>query len=87
MVRSSPELLAGTRELGKADDLVACLFPQSAGRGPEEIGPAFAMTAAGVDAFFLLAQPTFTNARPVLQRVRCTASRPGLTGLTYLEKR
>src|SRR5829696_8650330 len=39
-------------------------------RGPEEIDPAFAaMTAARVDAFFPLAEPTFTNRRPVLQRI------------------
>src|SRR5215208_5560609 len=39
-------------------------------RGPEQIDPAFAaMAAAGVDGFFLLAEPTFVNTRPVLQRI------------------
>ena len=34
-------------------------------RGPEEIDPAFAaMAAAGVDAFFLLSDPTFTRRAP-----------------------
>ena len=39
-------------------------------RGLEEIDPAFAaMAAAGVDSFFLLAETTFINALPVLQRI------------------
>jgi len=39
-------------------------------RGPEEIDPAFAaMAAAGVDAFFFLAEPTFIRPLPVLHRI------------------
>ena len=39
-------------------------------RGPEEIDPAFAaMAAAGVDAFFFLAEPTFIRPHPVLQSI------------------
>jgi putative tryptophan/tyrosine transport system substrate-binding protein len=39
-------------------------------RGPEELDPAFAaMTAAGVDALFLVSDTTFVNAPPVLQRI------------------
>src|SRR5215207_544168 len=47
-------------------------------RGPEDIDPAFAaMAAAGVDSFFPLAEPTFTNRRPVLQRMVELAISPG----------
>src|SRR5215208_5284081 len=39
-------------------------------RSPEEIDPAFAaMAAAGVDAFFFLAEPTFIRPHSVLQRI------------------